>query len=394
MSSVAEPYQDRLARTIQAANPALNASVIEAFRAVPRHPFVEAYYLHDEAAGRLWTRRERDDSAAWYEQIYQDDALVTRVDQHGRTLSSSSQPSIMAAMLEALEVRPGMRVLEIGTGSGYNAALLAHLVGSPGLVTTMDLDTEVIERAQQCLPQVVGEGMTIVEADGALGYAPGAPYDRIIVTASVVQVPLAWLEQLASGGVLVGILQPRYARLGGLLWAQKCGEELQGKLLQPASFMSLRAADALKRSIRLDIHAPIFASFPCDARLFPPQFLRTNHDFAFFLAYDLPDLSVFRKDEAIFVSREALPEGYVVLREDSAFLVALRGDRVIACALWNRLVRAFSLWEHLERPVIAQYRFEMDKSDQALSLQTHLGRVWPFGVWTAQEGKNYARSSE
>jgi protein-L-isoaspartate(D-aspartate) O-methyltransferase len=394
MRSIGEHYQDQLATTVQVANPAISAAVIEAFRTIPRHPFVETYYLHDEDDGRLWTKRERDDSVACYEQIYQDEALVTRVDQYGRTLSSSSQPSIMAAMLEALELRPGMRVLEIGTGSGYNAALLAHLTGDPRLVTTIDLDTEVIARARRCLPQVVGEGMTIVEADGALGYASGAPYDRIIVTASVAQVPAAWLEQLAEDGVLISILQPRYARLGGLLRAHKRGEEFQGKLLQAASFMPLRAAGALQRPIRPDVRASVFASFPCDRRLFPPLFLHTHHDFAFFLACDLPDLSVFRKDEALFVSQEALPEGYVVLREDSACLVTLRGDRVIACALWNRLVRAFSLWEHLERPAIAQYAFEMHKSGQALSLQTHLGRIWPFGFWTAGEDGNDARCSE
>ncbi len=392
MSSIAEPYQDRLARTIQAANPALSAAVIEAFRVIPRHPFVEAYYVHDEANGRLWTKREHDGSVAWYEQIYQDDALVTRVDQQGRPLSSSSQPGVMASMLEALSLRPGMRVLEIGTGSGYNAALLAHLVGSPRLVTTLDLDPEVIERARQCLPQVVGEGMTIVETDGALGYAPGAPYDRIIVTASTRQVPLAWLEQLASGGVLVGILQPRYALLGGLLQAHKYGKELHGRLLQPVSFMPLRAADSLKRSIYVDIRVPIFASFPCDARLFPPRFLREDHHFAFFLAYDLPDLSVFVKDEAVFISREALPGGFVVLRPEPVPQVSLRGDRAIACALWNRLVRAFSLWQHLERPAIAQYQFEMDMSGQALSLRTYQGKVWPFGFWTMGEEKNHAPS--
>jgi len=234
--------------------------------------------------------------------------------------------------------------------------------------------------------------MTIVETDGALGYAPGAPYDRIIVTASTRQVPLAWLEQLASGGVLVGILQPRYALLGGLLQAHKYGKELHGRLLQPVSFMPLRAADSLKRSIYVDIRIPIFASFPCDARLFPPRFLREDHHFAFFLAYDLPDLSVFVKDEAVFISREALPGGFVVLRPEPVPQVSLRGDRAIACALWNRLVRAFSLWQHLERPAIAQYQFEMDMSGQALSLRTYQGKVWPFGFWTMGEEKNHAPS--
>jgi protein-L-isoaspartate(D-aspartate) O-methyltransferase len=381
MSNGVEQYQDQLAGTVQAANPAFSEPVIQAFRTIPRHPFVDAYYEHDEADGRKWTRRERDESAAWYEQIYRDCALVTHVDAYGRTLSSSSQPKVQAAMLEALKLHPGMRVLEIGTGSGYNAALLAHLVGSPRLVTTIDLDAQVIARAQRSLPQVVGEGMTIVQSDGAQGYAANAPYDRIIVTASTPQLPAAWREQLAPDGVLVGILQPHYTMLGGLLQARKYGEELHGSLLQTASFMPLRTEEYHKRSIRLDFRALTFAAFPYDPQLFQPHLLRENHDFAFFLAYDLPDLYIFLRDGAFFVSREALPEGYVVLRREPTLEVALRGDRAMACGLWNRLVRAFCLWERLGRPAIVQYAFEMDAAGQALSLQTSLGRVWPFGRW-------------
>jgi protein-L-isoaspartate O-methyltransferase len=200
MSNGVEQYQDQLAGAVQAANPAFSEPVIQAFRTIPRHPFVDAYYEHDEADGRKCTRRERDESAAWYEQIYRDCALVTHVDAYGRTLSSSSQPKVQAAMLEALKLHPGMRVLEIGTGSGYNAALLAHLVGSPRLVTTIDLDAQVIARAQRSLPQVVGEGMTIVQSDGAQGYAANAPSDRIIVTASTP----SFLQPGANNWLLMG----------------------------------------------------------------------------------------------------------------------------------------------------------------------------------------------
>ena len=78
------------------------------------------------------------------EEVYRDQAIVTkRVD--GVSVSSSSQPAIMAVMLEQLAVQPGQRVLEIGAGTGYNAALLAHLVGPTGQVITVDIDAGIVE---------------------------------------------------------------------------------------------------------------------------------------------------------------------------------------------------------------------------------------------------------
>ncbi len=171
MSIESGSYQQYLARTLQANNSSLSEKIIQAFSAIPRHPFVDHYYLHEDAGSRVWTKYEREELAAWYEQVYSDCALVTRVDQYGRTLSSSSQPGVMATMLDALDLQSGMRVLEVGTGSGYNAALLAHLVGDPHLVTTLDIDMDAVERARQVLPQVVGERITIIQTDGREGYS-------------------------------------------------------------------------------------------------------------------------------------------------------------------------------------------------------------------------------
>jgi hypothetical protein len=225
--------------------------------------------------------------------------------------------------------------------------------------------------------------MTIVQGDGKDGYATQAPYDRIIITASTPTIPHAWLKQLAPDGRIVGILQPRFAILGGLLQAQKNGNDLmKGKLLQTASFMELRPIEYSKRSIWLDFLAPTFASFPFNTQLFQPHFLRENHDFVFFLYYDLPDLYVFLKENAFFIYQEASPQGYVIVRQQPTYSIELRGDRSIACSLWDRLVRAYSLWDRLEQPTISQYLFEMDSKTQALSLQTPLGIVWPFGVWS------------
>jgi protein-L-isoaspartate(D-aspartate) O-methyltransferase len=157
------------------------APVEAAFRAVARHDFLPGVAP---------------------EQVYRDEAVVTkRLD--GIPVSSSSQPAIMAIMLEQLDLAPGQRVLEIGAGTGYNAALIAHLVGEPGHVTTIDIDEDIVAGAREHLA-VAGYGRVQVACgDGGLGHADGAPYDRIILTVGASDITPAWWEQLARGGRLV-----------------------------------------------------------------------------------------------------------------------------------------------------------------------------------------------
>lgn len=135
------------------------------------------------------------------EAVYRDEALPAKVDPRGRWLSSSSQPSIMALMLEQLSLEPGQRVLEIGAGTGYNAALLRHLVGAAGRVTTIDIDPELARRARSALRRS-GYAAKVFAGDGREGFPHDAPYDRIVVTASVAEIPNAWLDQLRPGGRL------------------------------------------------------------------------------------------------------------------------------------------------------------------------------------------------
>jgi protein-L-isoaspartate(D-aspartate) O-methyltransferase len=135
------------------------------------------------------------------EAVYRNEAIVTKRSRRGMPLSSSSQPTIMALMLEQLELADGMRVLEIGAGTGWNAALLARLVGPDGSVTTIDVDAELAKGARRAL-RAADSRARVVVGDGREGRPGGAPYDRIVVTASVDAVPLAWLEQLAPDGRL------------------------------------------------------------------------------------------------------------------------------------------------------------------------------------------------
>jgi protein-L-isoaspartate(D-aspartate) O-methyltransferase len=161
-------------------------------------------------------RREHFLPGVERERIYHDDAVTTQTGSGGMTTSSSSQPSIMALMLAHLDPQPGDRVLEIGAGTGYNAALLAHLVGPSGQVTTIDIDPAITHAAQANLDQAGVGANQVAEVevntgDGWLGAADRAPFDRIQATVGVWDLAPAWADQLTQAGTLVA---PLWLRAG------------------------------------------------------------------------------------------------------------------------------------------------------------------------------------
>jgi protein-L-isoaspartate(D-aspartate) O-methyltransferase len=135
-------------------------------------------------------------------EAYADEAIVTRY-RDGWPVSSASQPAMVATMLEQLRLPAGGSVLEIGAGTGYNAALLAGLVGASGRVVTIDIDPEVAEEARSHLAAAGVANVAVICGDGALGWPGGAPYDGIIVTAGASDLAPTWASQLAPGGRLV-----------------------------------------------------------------------------------------------------------------------------------------------------------------------------------------------
>lgn len=147
--------------------------------------------------------RERFLPGISLEEAYKEGIVTTHRDNDGTILSCTSWPACVAGMLEQLDVRPGHRVLEIGAGTGINAALLAHLVGPDGQVTTIDILPDAADRARRHLADAGYDTVRVITGDGGLGYAPGAPYDRIIITAGAWDVYPAWTEQAAPDARLV-----------------------------------------------------------------------------------------------------------------------------------------------------------------------------------------------
>lgn len=211
----------------------------EAFRAVPRHLFVPYYYLGVVGGyERLWGEDPDDRRRTrWLRGAYADAPLATRV-RDGELVSSSSQPSLMAKMLVELDVREGDRVLEIGAGTGYNAALLAHRLGDDN-VTTVDLDPEITESARRHLA-AAGYHPAVVTGDGAAGCPERAPYDRIIATCTLSSVPREWLAQCRPGARILAPLAT-----GLIALTVRDAEHAEGRFLHtPAYFVPLRGGGA------------------------------------------------------------------------------------------------------------------------------------------------------
>ncbi|HEU5025212.1 MAG TPA: methyltransferase domain-containing protein [Spirillospora sp.] len=186
-----------------------------AFAAVPREWFIpDEIFVLD--GGWLVPLRRADDPGRWREAVDGGGPVVTKVEfdpavpEHLRdaatgrgvnAVSSNSAPDIVRTMLELLGPAPGMRVLEIGTGTGWNAALIAEIAG-PHRVTSVEIAPDLAGQARRNLARA-GYAVDVVTGDGEAGHTGGAPYDRVIATAAVRTLPYAWVEQARPGGVIV-----------------------------------------------------------------------------------------------------------------------------------------------------------------------------------------------
>ena len=238
----AERLRNALVDQLRADGHARTPAVETALRTVPRHVFVPEATLED---------------------AYANAPVHIKYDTDGTSISCASQPGVVALMLDQLDAQPGERILELGAGTGYNAGLLAHLVGESGHVTTLDVDDDLVEGARAHLASAGITNAQAVTRDGALGYAEAAPYDRIIATVGAHGVPHAWLQQLAPGGRL---LVPQ--RLKGTVSRSIAYEQRDGRWVSLGSemntFMPLRRgiADDDRRVIPLSTDGAVRLQAP------------------------------------------------------------------------------------------------------------------------------------
>lgn len=231
-----------LARTLAAGLSAQGVpdGIAGLFATVPRHLFLPAVYWTIDR-----TRYDRaTDPDGWLRTAYSDQALTTQRDDGatggmGVPTSSSSAPSVMARMLVAADIGPGYNVLEVGTGTGYNSALLCEFLGEEH-VTTVEIDHGLADTARAALA-AAGYRPDVLTGDGEAPPDPTPTYDRIIATCTVAAIPSAWPNALRPGGRIVTPWAPSPGVPGGLLAVLDTdGDKAAGRFEGTLAFMWAR----------------------------------------------------------------------------------------------------------------------------------------------------------
>jgi protein-L-isoaspartate(D-aspartate) O-methyltransferase len=226
----------------------------DAVTATPRHIFVHRFRL---GGGPQRDRIDEDslrdndaDPVGELVDIYSD-AVMNHVDAAGERLpSTNSQPSYVLWLLDLLDLRPGQRVLEIGSGSGWLAAVMARLVGKDGHVTGIEIIPELAAQSEADLARLGIDNVSVLAADGAQGHAAGAPFDRVMITASSWDLPAVLFDQVAEGG---RVLTPVELRGGGcqVTVLRREGERFVGERAVPGWFVPLVGSGQHRPALRV-----------------------------------------------------------------------------------------------------------------------------------------------
>ncbi len=345
------------------------------FRRVPRHLFVPRVVgwwppESGETEGVVDWERDRD---RWLRLVYSDRLLFV-VNDGGRQ-SSSSMPSMMLRFLKGLDVEPSNAVLEVGTGTGYNAAILCERLGS-ARVTSVDVDPELVAVAGAAL-RTCQYDPALAVANGAEGYPPRAPYDRILATCSVPRIPDAWLEQCRAGGIIVAPLSGGHFEAVALirLVSQTDGTWLGNFHPGGASFMPLREWRSAP-DVSVDL-LPLVRDTPGETRPCTiPEWLahgpeRVNVGSSgrglepnFLLRLGIPELS-WHWFEGLPAIVSAVDRSWArtTVGEDGQPTVAQGGPR----RLWDLVERSWATFLQLGKPGMGRYGMTITRDRRQLT---------------------------
>lgn len=373
----------------------LDAAWGAALAAAPRHLFLpDRVWIAAASGDGDYEPVERgSDPAAWFAAAYGPGPVVTQIEDGGpeplsehwvTPTSSVSAPAIVLAMLYDLDVRPGQRILEIGTGAGWNAALLAHRAG-PENVTTIEIDPGLAATARGNLARV-GLRARVLDGDGAVGDPHGAPYDRIIATAAVGAIPRAWIGQSRPGTVIVA---PWLAGNGFQAVARlTVGADAvaSGRFTGGSSFMPLRA-DRLA-TVRHAAYVP--AGLPGTARtstsaLDPATlFAYARHAAGFALGLVVPG---FHYATAADAGGAAL---WLYSMTDASWAYAYRAHGEARAVvhqdgprpLWDQIEAAHAWWQRMGAPEATRFGLTVDQDGERLWLDR---ADYPLPVFAAPD---------
>jgi len=369
-SDVIRGHVKELTKQLRGTGVIKTKQVGRAFSRVERHKLLESFYLEDEggefeSAGRRLTKRDFDaqnPDPELLKVIYSKRALLTRINPP----SSTSQPPLVAYMLELLKLQNGMNVLEIGAGTGYNAALMQEVVGRTGHITTIDIQEEVVEQTRRLLKASGYGGIKVIAADGGEGFSENAPYDRIIATVGCPDISFRWVEQLADGGFMLIPLQHGAEGFDPLVRIWKEGERLLGRFVGDSGFMSIQGELAIEQRPNFEDLARLPSREPTTVY---PLFgickeinaFREKRQWSQFLSCllfmaILGDKKAFYGD-AFYGGFWDGQKGAILVRKDG---VALYGDE----SLFRDLRSLNQQWEELGRPELSDWRLEFLPRDR------------------------------
>ncbi|WP_245790925.1 methyltransferase domain-containing protein [Streptomyces monashensis] len=341
----------------------------------------------DDRGIAVWRHRSIADEGALGD-VYRDETLVTALDPMtaqrvaddawtGVPASSGTLPSLMAGMLEELTVEAGHRVLEVGTGTGYNAALLCARLGDE-LVHSMDVDQALVDVARQRLASV-GYEPQLLPGDGTQGYPTGGPFDRIIATCSVPSVPTAWIQQLRPGGILV--TDVALGIEGGLVRLSVGADgRARGFFTTTAGrFMAARSEARTNPSPERPERPP--ATGPRPTGLTAAE-IRANYPLRLVLAFQLPGTElVYYVDDKTGATALQLQRGdgswaRVPLTGDDQDRVTFGGDE----GLWKQAEEAWAWWNSVGRPAQDRFGYARETDGSTHVWHLHDGTRWNLPI--------------
>ncbi|WP_020666057.1 methyltransferase domain-containing protein [Amycolatopsis nigrescens] len=339
---------------------------------------------------RIWARQDDDgpyrpidhqaEPQRWAEAVYSDTVVVTQFDD-GRTTwpevgrqpsCSASQPSAVAGMLLALDLRPGQHVLEIGTGTGYNAALLAELVGPHGSVTTLEVDRDAATAARDALRNSGHDRVDAQLADGTTELGGGVSFDRVIATAGVRlgRLPYWWVQHTNPGGVILAPMRADLAS-GPLVRFLVDDGTARGHALPDlqVGFMEIRShrvpeaglAELRWNDPRADITYTTLAPWV--------PLLADDHRWPIAVALPSCRYAVWKKNGerpgvAWLIDPLSSSWASIVAHDDTRFLVRQSGPR----RLWNEAETAYLWWQKHGSPPLEAWEWTITVNRQTIHL--------------------------
>jgi protein-L-isoaspartate O-methyltransferase len=364
----------------------------EAYQAVPRSEFLpDLMWPHDRDTGKAVAVSRTDDPDTWTAYAQSNLPIVTQWDdgahdgpEPGKVFSSSSSmPSLVFSMLADLDVRPGHKVLEIGTGTGWNAALLAFRAGAHNVVS-VEVDPSVAAAARASLRRAGFDAVEVVTGDGLKGYPERAPYDRVMATVGLRAGMAAWVQQTTPGGM---ILVPwgtcyGFTEATARLVVAEDGTSASGPFTQSVTFMRLRSqrfaypqhneyvpahgvGDAAKSTTQIT-----------EADLLPAD----SPAVEFAIGMRVPNCTCIADRK----QGDRRPVWFYGLTDKSWAVVVFRDGRTAATVhqsgprrLWDEVEAAYRWWEDRGRPSVTRFGLTVSADSQHTWLDVPANPVVP-----------------